>query len=952
MPTVLVILLLSILIFGSSIFLSQPSLVRAADLSQASIKLSRQKANTSPGPILVQLRTTENVVEDGIRLTVGQAWNISAAATDYTVSTASLPAGVTALPGIATAQTVVGQTMTFPASDLASGTTYGFYLTGGIASNPATGSGVNYVWSIATLVAGVSSSSQSISVPIVANDQIVINATVGPTVNDFSAVLTTPTTGTLSPGNIVTYTITYGSSYLDDSPVTLQAEWELGTLAGGLTPTIAVFEYVDSSATQAYGATDPVIDSINRTITWTIPNFPASTQNQIVNFQLQVANINTGTTLVSVPVSARIIVPVSTPDSTITHQYQYTNVTPTSTPTVTPRPAQDDSQPTNTPTPSTKKACNTSCATDTECDSNYCYMAVQRCRDRQTPKDENCGVTLRGDAEFIEGPSKSDTALIFRSVNISQISHQSADLEILLSQASSIVINYGIDATDLIKQVSSTGLTKLHQVELTQLEPATTYYFQAQTTNSVGKTVKSNIYQLTTAQRAFDFDLTKLQTMVTTGGLVLFNQTDQANQTPVVLPTETHYEINISFNQTLHFLHANLVLRGEEQTQIILTTTKPGTLNGKHVTGNEPRDQEVMLKVEDEFGNLRLVKLFTLVTSNPLRVVASETFEPVEHARLILYLFNPKSKKYDQLPAPAFIGENPLYSLSSGEFKVALPPGDYRAEISSYGFHSMTKDFTIGGQAQGLYPTIELSSAGWNIVELVKYYYGTVQYKVTNIAHSLTELRSSKVLFDLMSLLALCSLIGLTFFSFAARLGVSLRHLPKVISHRLWSMKNPHLFWLLQGVVVDQDHKAVSHALISAVGHNRQVITQFSSDVRGRFNLRLSEPTMLLLVTAKGFMPLEQTVTEAELTGFTQYVITLNHSEEKTKLLHFIAGLSKVALEGFFEMLLFLALLMEVIFIPHFGLLVVLPFIMLSSLNLAMWLVHLLHEQMQITKEY
>lgn len=244
MPIVLVVFLLGMFTFGTFVTLLQPSRAQAADLSLASIKLSRQKANTSPGPILVQFRTTENVVEDGIKLTVGQAWSISAVATDYTVSIADLPTGVVALPGVATAQNVVGQTITFPANDLTVGVTYGFYLTGGIASNPAIGSGINYVWNVATLVAGTPSSDQDIGVPVIANDQIVLTARVGATAQDFSAIVSTPHTGIVSPNDILSYTITYGSDYVDPTPLTLQFAWALGTLEGGGTPTVPVFAYI------------------------------------------------------------------------------------------------------------------------------------------------------------------------------------------------------------------------------------------------------------------------------------------------------------------------------------------------------------------------------------------------------------------------------------------------------------------------------------------------------------------------------------------------------------------------------------------------------------------------------------------------------------------------------------------------------------------------------------
>lgn len=93
LPAVFVCLVFGVFFFISMAFLFRANVVQAADLTLASIKLERQKANTSPGSILVQFRTTESVVEDGVQVTVGQAWSNSVVATDYTVSTTGLPAG-------------------------------------------------------------------------------------------------------------------------------------------------------------------------------------------------------------------------------------------------------------------------------------------------------------------------------------------------------------------------------------------------------------------------------------------------------------------------------------------------------------------------------------------------------------------------------------------------------------------------------------------------------------------------------------------------------------------------------------------------------------------------------------------------------------------------------------------------------------------------------------------
>nr|MBP9819517.1 hypothetical protein [Candidatus Woesebacteria bacterium] len=218
----------------------------AAEFSSVLVRPDRTKAGTSPGSILIQARVGESVTEDGLRLTLGSAWSGSGTAGTYTVSTSSLPSGVTAWPGISTATNVSGQQITFPSNDLTSGTTYGFYLTGGISTNPASaGDSEGYLWTLATLVGGNPSSVSDAMIAIVANDQVTISATIEPPADDFSASLSTTDDVTEIPQDMtITYTITYGSDYDFASPLTVQAEWTLGTISGNGTPTVELLSYV------------------------------------------------------------------------------------------------------------------------------------------------------------------------------------------------------------------------------------------------------------------------------------------------------------------------------------------------------------------------------------------------------------------------------------------------------------------------------------------------------------------------------------------------------------------------------------------------------------------------------------------------------------------------------------------------------------------------------------
>jgi len=59
-----------------------------------------------------------------------------------------------------------------------------------------------------------------------------------------------------------------------------------GTIEGQAYPSVDVLNYIVDSATTAYGGTQPVIDTVNRTIAWTIASLPAETTDQSVSFML------------------------------------------------------------------------------------------------------------------------------------------------------------------------------------------------------------------------------------------------------------------------------------------------------------------------------------------------------------------------------------------------------------------------------------------------------------------------------------------------------------------------------------------------------------------------------------------------------------------------------------------------------------------------------------------
>jgi hypothetical protein len=187
--------------------LAFPKKVEAADAGNTYIRCDRMKASTAPGSCLVVFTTSAtSFTEAYIKLTLDSEWvsatNFSTTAGNYTVSTSGLPAGVTAMPGIATANNVTGNTIRFPVTAMANSTTYGFFITGsGLITNPSASTTI--VHTLFTRESGdtTTGDTNDVAVPVISDDQVVITATVAPS---FTFVFgnNAQSLGTLSSGSI------------------------------------------------------------------------------------------------------------------------------------------------------------------------------------------------------------------------------------------------------------------------------------------------------------------------------------------------------------------------------------------------------------------------------------------------------------------------------------------------------------------------------------------------------------------------------------------------------------------------------------------------------------------------------------------------------------------------------------------------------------------------------
>jgi hypothetical protein len=157
---------------------------RAANFTEASMRLARMKASTTDVNILVVAKPATTATEDAVKVTFGSGFTVDTTAANITVSTSGLPStyqgeSLAAWPGVGSAASgVSGQEVSFASGDLTVGTLYGFFITAGI-DNPS--SAGEYENTVATQASAANVDVSNVAVRIISDDQVVITATVPPT---------------------------------------------------------------------------------------------------------------------------------------------------------------------------------------------------------------------------------------------------------------------------------------------------------------------------------------------------------------------------------------------------------------------------------------------------------------------------------------------------------------------------------------------------------------------------------------------------------------------------------------------------------------------------------------------------------------------------------------------------------------------------------------------------
>lgn len=745
-----------------------------------------------------------------------------------------------------------------------------------------------------------------------------VTATVPAQADDYSAALSSNETNTiLGQDKTITYTITYGSILTYDTPITLKASWSRGTIDGNNDPSVDVFSYVPGSASNGYGSASPVVDTINRTITWTISSLPGNTINKTVTFQLRTSSSLTAPTKVSFSTSSQLEGPgIQTPKSTIQNYFQTTSST---SPTNTPIPTQ-------TPTPTPIKSNPTPAHDVTPLPT-------------QTP--------LRAQSKI--------TAVEVRTILPDQIS-----LDVNLSNPGSIMIDYGPNLSGFERRVTDSSGSRLHLVTLEDLAPSTQYFYQVKAVVN-GKTLTSDIYSIITGHQG-DIPTPVISTLVIASNNTILTSPMQpssalASATPTIhLPTENVYDFHITIPDSENLRLAQAVVRrhnvlginsfiaqADASTDgVDLIEISPHIFAGKLKTPPETGLYDIFLRLTDSGGNITEKKISELQVLKRFVVLNSRTKEPIEAASVLLSIWNSSKNRFVLLRSETTSTQNPQFTDRKGNIQVILAPGRYKAIITNLDFKQQEVLFTIGDNPGDGYPEVLLQADRFNILNSFLYFRNSiVDVYLTETGNYLNALALSRRMFHLAVLSILTSFAFLSILSLSRRTQMPIQSLFSYFNYHRKRLGKKSSIQQLMGTITDTENDTV----LSAVNlyltdiSTKELVGQTTSR-EGKYAFGTVPSGHYLLTVLKfGYTAFSLPLHITEETEIERNIALSHHPRPATltkRLLHLALHTIMISFESTLVLLVVIG-----IFVGYItGWQLVWPYLVIACFNLVLWIRH------------
>ncbi len=528
---------------------------------------------------------------------------------------------------------------------------------------------------------------------------IQVSGTVPPSADVLSVDLSSTTTGPFAQDITIRHDIALTSSSNVPLDVILEVEWEDGTIDGELTPTVDVVEYVLNSATTGMGGATPVVDLNNNTIRWHFTGFANSTST--VSFEVRTQDTYTGDLTVTFPLTARVIDPTGVPESTVTHEYQY--VTPAS--------------PTPTPTPAPTSSSTTTSATDSPSATS-------------TPTPT----------------SSPNVPVIIESVSIPEILTNSAVVQVITSQPTTLQLRYGSSIDNLSTIMTSSSSSKITQFRLENLTENSPYYFQIiiiDPNNAIQQ--GSDIYFFQTAKKgeevfSQDSFTPNFVTARSFGG-VIYSSLTSGNETHEIVATQNdildfeinfpkkidakRLELNLQDNQVLGL--RTYAFEDFHSSSMNLQNVSDSLYTGKLKLPNTLGKFDIVLTASTFSGEYFQQKIAEITITQPFTVINEYDQQPIEDAQIYLYRFNANNQLYELVSTQSIL-MNPVMTDTQGIALFSLYPDKYKAEILAEGYEKKEVEFTVSiDNSDNILPTVSLTRTSPYVLSLLNEYQGSIK---------------------------------------------------------------------------------------------------------------------------------------------------------------------------------------------------------------------------------
>lgn len=692
--------------------------VTAVELGETMVRLERNKAGETPLPILVTVKTENTSIENDLKVTVGNGWSVS----NPEISTNNLPDGIIPWPGLGI-EGINGKEISFNSGDLSGNLSYGFFIIDGIGNNPIDSIEDNRKWKVAA-----GGAQTEVKVLVVENDQITVTGKVGANASDFQLNLESTVSGTLKQNEEIGIKVRYGT-YLSSTvrPLIISVEWGKGTVEGQPLPTVDIVDYKIGSATATSNGILPVIDPVNRVISWTIPSFPANLRDEEVSLILKTNSNYTGSAPVNFWVKAVLSgASVLTTDSQKIFTYQYDNpIMPTSTPTQ---------------------------------DSHESSMSPTSAPIQLTP------------TEIVSQP-------IIKQISITSITPDRVNLVVMLSEnPENVRVRYGDSLASLNKSVVSINKLLRDIINLDGLSPGKVYYFRVEVTGKDGNVVKSEIYTFRTPEVSgrSEADLSSVVVSSQDNIVTDARSEEKTDFAKVVLPIDNLYSFKLNVSMSEEVKEMVIMLRNAQVLGLIsVYGAEPNSMEnvmmgfdksgfvGQLVSPTIPGYYEVYVKIHDIYGGIKEQKVADFRVIEPIKIVNNKD-EGIEGAKIFLMKFEERLNLYQPLPSQYKGIINPGLTDSEGNLNVALSKGKYRIDVSRFGYSSETVDFTVGMNIDENMPVVKLSNSKFGLLGYLGYFQNIMHDVASFSREHWSNLLSSKRFFSLIGLAEIVFGLGLT----------------------------------------------------------------------------------------------------------------------------------------------------------------------------------------------